>query len=247
MSNQNIFDNKNFFEGYRALRSTDVNYNDLLEQPAMRKLLPDLQGKAVLDLGCGYGRNCLEFVQRGAKTVVGVDISQKMLEVARKESVGQNIKYINMNMAEITKLHAKFDFIYSSLAFHYVEDFPAFAAEIYTSLNDGGHLLFSQEHPIVTATVGGKQHYNYDDAGHAVSFTFSDYGCSGKRDTFWFVEGVEKYHRTFGEIITALARTGFTIEVVEEPVPSPFAQEKLPSLKKEAIKPTFLIVKAKKT
>ncbi len=53
MSRQNIFDNETFFEGYKSLRELDTNYNDLLEQPTMRKLLPDLMGKAVLDLGCG--------------------------------------------------------------------------------------------------------------------------------------------------------------------------------------------------
>ena len=82
MSKQNIFDDQIFFEGYKALRDGDFNANDLIEQPAMRKRLPKLEGKSVLDLGCGYGHNCIDFVHRGAKRVVGVDISEKMLEVA---------------------------------------------------------------------------------------------------------------------------------------------------------------------
>lgn len=41
MSNQNIYDNDTFFEGYKALRAGETNYNDLLEQPAMAKMLPD--------------------------------------------------------------------------------------------------------------------------------------------------------------------------------------------------------------
>lgn len=35
MSNQNIYDNQDFFNGYYSLRSRDDNYNNLLEQPAM--------------------------------------------------------------------------------------------------------------------------------------------------------------------------------------------------------------------
>lgn len=50
MDNQNIYDNEEFFNGYRALRNNEVNYNDLLEQPAMAKLLPELTEKTVLDL-----------------------------------------------------------------------------------------------------------------------------------------------------------------------------------------------------
>ena len=51
---QNIFDDPVFFEGYYQLRQ-GLNYKDLFEQPAMRRLLPDVAGKRVLDIGCGYG------------------------------------------------------------------------------------------------------------------------------------------------------------------------------------------------
>lgn len=49
MGNQNIYDNDTFFKGYKTLRESENNYNDLLEQPAMAKLLPDLTDKTVLD------------------------------------------------------------------------------------------------------------------------------------------------------------------------------------------------------
>ena len=246
MSTQNIFDNQTFFDGYMALRNGDCNANDLIEQPAMRKLLPDLSGKSVLDLGCGYGHNCIDFVYRDAKRVVGVDISEKMLEVAKTESAHERIRYVNMSMTDIGNLNEKFDFIYSSLAFHYVKDFDAFAKEMYSVLNVGGQLLFSQEHPIITATIDGKGHFNKDENGNRISYTFSDYNRSGERRIHWYVDGVIKYHRTFGDIITALAKAGFVIEEVCEPTPEEWAIEKLPTMAKEYIKPNFLIVKARK-
>lgn len=246
MSNQNIFDNEIFFEGYRALRDNDINYNDLLEQPAMAKMLPDLNGKFVLDLGCGYGHNCLDFVNRGAEKVVGIDISEKMLSVAREESSHSKIEYRNMSMTDISKLDEKFDFIYSSLAFHYVKDFDAFANDMYLVLNNGGQLLFSQEHPIITATVDGNGHFNKDENGNRVSYTFSNYNEPGERKIHWYVDGVVKYHRTVSNIINALAKAGFVIEEVCEPVPEEWAIGKLPTIVKEYIKPNFFIVKARK-
>ena len=66
MEYESIYDNPVFFEGYRQIRAQKNNYNDLLEQPVMRALLPDLSGKTVLDLGCGYGRSCADAVARGA-------------------------------------------------------------------------------------------------------------------------------------------------------------------------------------
>ena len=107
MNLQNIFDNETFFSGYKALRDSDCNANDLIEQPAMRKLLPDLNGKSVLDLGCGYGHNCIDFVNRGADKVVGIDISEKMLSVAEKESHDDKIEYRNMSMTDISQLKGK--------------------------------------------------------------------------------------------------------------------------------------------
>lgn len=246
MSTQNIFDNQTFFDGYKALRDGDCNANDLIEQPAMRKLLPDLSGKSVLDLGCGYGHNCIDFVKRGAVGVVGIDISEKMLAVAKTESAHERIRYVNMSMTDIGNLNEKFDFIYSSLAFHYVKDFEAFSKEMYSVLNPGGCLLFSQEHPIITATVDGKGHFNKDENGNRISYTFSDYNRSGERKVHWYVDDVIKYHRTFGDIITALAKAGFVIEEVCEPTPEEWAIEKLPTMAKEYIKPNFLIVKARK-
>lgn len=246
MSKQNIFDNEIFFEGYKALRDNEINYNDLLEQPAMAKLLPDLNGKSVLDLGCGYGHNCIDFVNRGAEKVVGIDISEKMLSVAREESSHGKIKYRNMSMTDISKLNEKFDFVYSSLAFHYVKNFDAFAKDIFSILNDGGQLLFSQEHPIITATVDGNGHFNKDENGTRVSYTFSNYNEPGERKIHWYVDGVVKYHRTFSGIINALTKAGFIIEEICEPVPETWAIEKLPTIVKEYIKPNFLIVKARK-
>ena len=246
MSNQNIYDNEIFFAGYKALRDNELSYNDLLEQPAMAKMLPDLNGKSVLDLGCGYGHNCIDFVRRGASRVVGVDISEKMLDVAKSESSDDKIQYVNMSMTDIDKLNEKFDFIYSSLAFHYVEDFDEFAKKMFSVLDSGGELLFSQEHPIITATVDGNGHFNKDENGKRVSYTFSNYNEPGERKIHWYVDGVIKYHRTFSNVVNALTKTGFVIEEICEPVPEEWAIKKLPTAVKEYIKPNFLIVKARK-
>ncbi len=246
MPEQIIFDNEQFFEGYKAIRDRETNLNDLLEQPAMKRLLPDLRGKAVLDLGCGYGHNCVDFIERGAEKVVGIDISKKMLEIARRESSHKKIEYINMSMTEITSLPYKFDLVYSSLAFHYIENFEKLISDIYSLLNENGCLLFSQDHPIMTATIDGKGHWNTDESGRRVSYTFSNYGQEGKREFHWICDGVINYHRTMGRLITTLAKTGFVIDTVEEPTPEEWAIEKNPLITKEFLKPNFIIIKANK-
>lgn len=242
---QNIYDNESFFTQYISLRQ-GINYNDLLEQPAMKKLLPEIQGKRVLDIGCGYGANSLHFAQLGADYVLGIDISQKMLDMARSQYGHAHVVYRRMDMNQISEITDKFDFIYSSLAFHYAENFSKLIHDCYSLLWNGGHLLFSQEHPIVTATYDCKGHFNQGVHGEYLSYTFSNYAKSGKRTGTWFVEGVENYHRTMGEIVTTLAQEGFILEELVEPLPDQEALQIKPDLIKEFVRPAFLIIRAKK-
>ena len=85
MARQNIYDNDIFFEGYSKIRERKNNANELFEKPALFSLVPPLEGKAVIDLGCGYGEHCMEYIRRGAASVVGIDISEKMLEIGQKK------------------------------------------------------------------------------------------------------------------------------------------------------------------
>ena len=105
MAQQNIYDNEIFFEGYKKIRDNKINANNLFEIPALFSMLPDLKNKRVLDLGCGFGEHCKRFIECGAKKVVGIDISEKMLEVARNENSDPNIIYINMPMEKIATVY----------------------------------------------------------------------------------------------------------------------------------------------
>jgi len=243
---QNIYDDNEFFENYKNTRLSDNSFNELLEQPAMKKLLPDLHDKTVLDLGCGFGFNCKEFVLSGAKSVVGIDLSEKMLAMANETNKLDAVTYHKMNMTDIDQLTETFDFVYSSLAFHYVEDFETLIHKIYGVLNNDGVLLFSQEHPIVTAVKNDGDNYVKKLNGTIKGFLLNNYADMSIRKEKWFVEGVEKYHRTIGYILNTLIKCGFAIEAVDEPLPSEEALEMRKGLEKEFIKPTFLIVKARK-
>lgn len=244
---QNIYDNEHFFNSFKALRESDNCYNELLEQPAMMKLLPNLKNKAVLDLGCGLGINCIGFVKSGASKVTGVDISKRMIDAAKSKNADNKISYINLPLEDISALDTKFDFVYSSLCFNYIYDFNKLIKDIFDLLNDNGVLLFSQEHPIETASIDKSVDYLKDENDKEYAFCISDYQNERERRIEkWFVDGVIKYHRTFSTVINTLTDSGFIIEKVIEPVPDEYALNKRGGLIKEFIKPTFLIVKAVK-
>ena len=116
MAQQNIYDNETFFNGYKELREREVNANNLFELPTLFALMPDLNGKRVLDLGCGGGERCIDYLKHGAASVTGIDISEKMLAVARSEHSDPKITYIKMPMEDLDSLEGEFDVVISSLA-----------------------------------------------------------------------------------------------------------------------------------
>lgn len=115
---QNIYDDETFFEYYRSHRKTGVTYNDFVEQPAMKAALPDLHGKSILDLGCGTGGFAKYCVVHGASSVLGVDLSEKMLKQANFENSHEKIEYVCSSIEDFEAEDDSFDVIISSLAFH---------------------------------------------------------------------------------------------------------------------------------
>lgn len=74
---KNIYDDDFFFKQYKNLRTQKINANKVLENPIIKSMLPPLQGKTILDLGCGDGNMTKYFIAMGAKKVVGIDVSKK--------------------------------------------------------------------------------------------------------------------------------------------------------------------------
>lgn len=240
---QNIYDNEQFYRGYKELRENENNYNVLQEKPAIRSLLPNLKNKSILDLGCGYGENCRYFIKEGAKEVIGVDISENMLKTALKENTDSRIKYLRIDINDISTINKKFDIVYSSLAFHYIEDLKQLLFNIGNLLNKDGMLIFSQEHPLTTAYKKGER-WAKSNTGEYLHYNLSHYMENGERRITWFVDNVIKYHRSFSTIVNNICETGFQIEKMIEPMPSEEDIRLLPKMVKDIHKPNFLIIRA---
>jgi ubiquinone/menaquinone biosynthesis C-methylase UbiE len=76
---QNIYDDPAFFEGYAKLPRSAEGLAAAGEWPAIQAMLPDLTGRSVVDLGCGYGWFVRWAREAGADHVLGLDVSEKML------------------------------------------------------------------------------------------------------------------------------------------------------------------------
>src|SRR3989344_3676522 len=117
-----------------------------LEKPAMEKELPpDLTGKSVLAIGVGSGYELDEVFKRNPSRVVGIDTSGELIKIASEKY--PNAEFFVMDMMHMTFHDASFDCVYSSLAFHYSNDWDVLLAGVRQVLRKGGTLLFTTHNP----------------------------------------------------------------------------------------------------
>lgn len=98
---QNIYDDPLFYAEYSKMARSIDGLKSAGEWPVFQTLLPDLHGKRVLDLGCGYGWHCRYAVDQDAGIVIGVDLSEKMLERAQEINRDPRIVYRREALEEI--------------------------------------------------------------------------------------------------------------------------------------------------
>lgn len=238
---QNIYDDPDFFAGYSQLPRSVQGLEGAPEWPSIRAMVPDLTGKRVVDLGCGFGWFSRWAASQGAATIVGIDLSENMLAQAKAETPDSRITYERADLETLALPAAAFDFAYSALAFHYIEDFSRLAHTIQQALVPGSKLIFSIEHPIFMAPADPG--WMDGQVGRLV-WRLNRYSVEGRRVTNWFADGVVKYHRRLSTTLNMLIAAGFAIERVDEWAPTEAQIAVQPTLAQEVDRPMMVIVRA---
>lgn len=241
---ENKYDDPVFFEKYAQMDRSRLGLKGAGEWRTLESMLPDFAGRDVLDLGCGYGWHCAYAAEHGAKSVLGVDISEKMLKTAREKHTAPVIEYRHAAMEDVDFADGSFDVVLSSLAFHYVADFEVLARNIACWLRPGGDFVFSCEHPVFTAE--GSQDWYRDAQGNILHFPVDNYYIEGERQAVFLGERVTKYHRTLTNYVNALLSSGFALTGLAEPQPPQEMVDTIPGMADELRRPMMLILAAKK-
>ncbi len=198
--------------------------HEYLEKPAMYSKLPDLKGLSVLCLGCGSGEECQKLKDLGAKRVVGIDASRGLIEQARYSY--PEVEFEVMDMERLDFPEKCFDFVYSSLAIHYVENWRNVFNPLHKVLKSQGKVLISTHHPVRWGADYLKEkdkrtlllgYTFYEKGGHQV---FGDYLSSRKiTDNLMEDLKVTYFHKSFSEMFLEIRESGFEIIDLLEPVP----------------------------
>ncbi|GKQ42410.1 methyltransferase [Companilactobacillus sp. RD055328] len=240
---KNIYDDEQFFNEYSKMARSQQGLAGAGEWETLKSLLPDFSGLRVLDMGCGYGWHSIYAAEHGAKKVIGIDSSEKMLEVAREKNEFDIVEFEQIDINSLPFDSGSFDVVFSSLALHYIQDFEGVIKQVYRLLAKNGKLIFSVEHPIFTAE--GSEQWRYKEDGTIDSFPVDRYFEEGVRETNFWETTVTKYHRTLTTYIDTLILQGFNIERVIEPTP-PESMLDMPGMKDESRRPMMLIISASK-
>jgi len=120
----------------------------------VRERLPDLDGRHVLHLTCGAGRETAALIGLGA-LVTGVDSSEETVRAARKRLPDAALVAADVQALPVELRRGRFDLVYSSWGtLALVSSLPAWAAGISAALRKSGVLLAYDEHPVAESLIG---------------------------------------------------------------------------------------------
>ncbi len=215
-------------------------YREHFNNLAFFEFVGSLKGKKVLDAGCGEGRNTRIMASMGAR-VVGVDISPKLIKMAREEETKQplGIEYHVTSFADLSMFQdASFDVVISTMALTGSPHLGRAISEFFRVLRPGGELFFSIEHPcFVTKGLG----WIKDEKGEESKLTVSDYFDERPEIQEWHFSYAPPdtkpfvtpaFFWTLSRILKTLIGTGFVLKDIEEPRPSEEACASFPKMQK---------------
>ncbi len=194
----------------------DSVYHAYYEKPAMYALLPDLVGKDVISIGCGSGEDSNYLKKQGAKRSVGVDLTKELIDIAKESYLECEFQVMDMERLDFPA--ESFDFAYSSLAIHYVEDWENVFSHIYKILKPNSYFLFSCGHPVRFAMDNYKLEMKKNEVTGERTFV-GDYLAKRKIVDALGKNTANVWTMPFGDISSAISSSGFLIEKIVEPRP----------------------------
>ena len=202
-----------------------------LLNPTIFRLLGDIKGKKVLEVGFGTGYLCRLMAKRGAK-VTGVEPAEKLFRGALKKEAQEKlgITYLQKDLSLMDEFSEEFDSIVANMVFLDIPDYKQAIKNCIKSIKNGGTFIFSIWHPCFFESIDwSKQKYIKIDE------YFKEYSVPAKFGS--------SFHRTLSSYLNLVIKEGGKIvELVEPQLPENLAKE-YPDRARDLHVPSFLVVK----
>jgi SAM-dependent methyltransferase len=196
-----------------------VHYGPDLPSERELRLLGDVRGKRVLDLGCGTGQASITLARQGAHAIAIDSSAARLAEGrARAEAEEVRLEWHPGDLADLAFLRAEsIDLAVSFGALGEVEDLDRVLRQVHRVVRPGGAFVFSYEHPLAlcAARDDGPQGSLPLGRREVRRSYFDRAPLAIERDG----EKVSLYPRTIADVFTAAGRAGFRVDVIVEPEP----------------------------
>jgi ubiquinone/menaquinone biosynthesis C-methylase UbiE len=193
--------------------------DSILSDPVFADLVGAVDRQTVCAVACGAGREARFLATCGA-SVTGVDISAKLLDIARRREAErpQEITYLSSDAHNLDALaDQSFDGVVCYMALMDIPRLDLALAAIARILRPGGWFVFAITHPCFKAPATGEI---IDHVDGSVRRTVGRYFIEG----YWDGPGKHvdhlptgAYHRTLSTYVNTLSESGFIIERMSEP------------------------------
>lgn len=203
-------------------RNEKLLLSDFTARPYVLDQLQPLSGRRILDLGCGEGFVARQIKTAGAASVLGIDLSEGMIDQARAEEKRnpQDIEYRQGDVSDLQDLpESAFDRIAAVFLFNYVgsDVMTEVIRRARSWLAPGGRFVFTVPHPSLPFMRAEEPPFFFRRAG-AGYFSATNTTLEG---LIWRRDGVAVpvrcVHKPLEVYFDALRNTGWTCmpEVME--------------------------------
>lgn len=137
------------YDLWSAIYDAEDNPLILLEEPQVKRLLGDVRGLRIADLGCGTGRHTLPVARAGAQ-VTAVDFSMGMMAKARGKPGAETVQFIRHDLSRDLPFASRtFDRVMCCLVLEHIADLDQMIGEMARICRPGGSIVLSDLHPVM--------------------------------------------------------------------------------------------------
>lgn len=190
-------------------------HRELLLDEVMIDLCGDVEGREVIDVGCGEGRFCRMLGKRGAR-VTGIDPTEDLINEARRRQ--PEATYHVAKGEALPVADASMDLVVSYLSLLDIPDYRAAIKEMKRVLKPGGRCVIANHNGFSTAS---SKYWERDEHNNKLHWTMDNYLNERPNQVEFAGVSVINWHRPLSAYLQTFLQAGFALEHFDEPGPKP--------------------------
>lgn len=217
-----VLPTKQGYDRWASIYDSDGNPLIALEEPVIKRLLGDVKGLKVVDVGCGTGRHALKLAEEGAE-VIAADFSEGMIQTAQKKARAGSVQFVNHDVTKpLPFSDSMFDRVLCCLVLEHIQNLEPFFRELGRICRKEGYIVISAMHPAMWLK------------GQSARFTDPESGKELRP---------RSYPQQISDYVMHAMRSGLLVDYMSEHAPDDKLARKFPRAQKHIGWPMLLVMR----